>query len=744
MSRDSFGWRSVWLLSSLVALIHCADSEVAPADCPDGSQPQSGRCVKQCVEAADCLVNQDCIAGLCQAPPPGSPRVLVFGVVPLTVESGETVRISYSVANADSVVVTVTEANGDASVIVSSTDDFTGIATTSLMSDARLELVARKGDMVATASQEVEVTGDEPLAITSFDATPNVVNPGQTTTLSWTVDNGVGRVRISTLADNRVVVANGLLNGTFDTTVEASTIFVLSVQGRGGQRAQAQAQVSVRRPPPSIVEFEALPTAVGSGDGAVLSWRVENADRISLRVEDSAGSELYRSRVAPFVEYGRFLVAPTDSTTYVLEAGTFEGLAVSERTEVAVEPEVLTLDVEPDFFREQGDESILSWEIAPPDAEATLTIGGDAFPAATTGELEFSTPTGRTVKVEILAEAGAGEAKASTRLWKLEPEGDRDNNRPDDAIQTFGSAIEGESAAAGIIDPDYFAFDVPPNGSVQAGFLKGVSCPRGVTLELLRAGMSLQTDTSNNTNCPLIRDVNLPSGRYHLRLQSTTLVPFRYRLGIAVDPVEPEYDYRAELLGTPVWSAPPETAVPLRWLPYVEDQTMPAGDEGFAVVELPFPFRYYGRTFAGVVVHTNGFVAFSSALRSPDSDPRSAWGPEPPNAIVAGFGADLVWPDAAPLSVWTDQDDDFGDVIWFDLSGAIVRGSGQPVGQVRVGLTRDHRVVLRYGSLKSAADFIGGIEGPDGAYRISVCAATRCEPGSRPQDITVVFNATDA
>ena len=162
-----------------------------------------------------------------------------------------------------------------------------------------------------TASASVSVA----YLLLYMNASPEVVQPGETSTLSWntynadtvSMDNGIGTV--------------GTAGSVSVTPVETTTYTLTATCSEG--TATESVTVTVTHPPPAI-SFSAAPETILSGESSTLSWSVSNAETVSIDqgigVVDPDGS---------------LDVSPAESTTYTITA-TGPGGTVSETVTVTV------------------------------------------------------------------------------------------------------------------------------------------------------------------------------------------------------------------------------------------------------------------------------------------------------------------------------------------------------------------------------------------------------------------------
>jgi hypothetical protein len=136
------------------------------------------------------------------------------------------------------------------------------------------------------------------------------------------------------------------------------------------------------------------------------------------------------------------------------------------------------------------------------------------------------------------------------------------------------------------------------------------------------------------------------------------------------------------------------------------------GDENSAEISLPFPVRFYGRTYTRASVSTNGFVTFG--------EPSSAFyntaipNPAEPNAALYPFFDDLVVD--GPGAMYVAASSDAYVVEWRDVR---LYGDTRQRLSFSVAIGRDGTVTYRYrgvvgGDLAHGASATVGVENADG------------------------------
>jgi hypothetical protein len=197
----------------------------------------------------------------------------------------------------------------------------------------------------------------KPPVIASFSASPGTINPGETTTLQWSIHGPVNRVTLEPGAGTVTV-----LNSYMFTPVETTTYTLTAYSSYGSSKAQVT--VNVRRPP-EITSFTATPETMQVGQSATLAWSV-SGDVDSLKIEPGVGDVAGQSSV---------VVYPTQATLYKLTATNAVGSSTAE-VMVAIEgpPEITSFSAHPAVIQ-YGESTELRWTVSNPIGTLTLEPG---------------------------------------------------------------------------------------------------------------------------------------------------------------------------------------------------------------------------------------------------------------------------------------------------------------------------------------------------------------------------------
>ena len=164
----------------------------------------------------------------------------------------------------------------------------------------------------------VSITAGTPASsapiIVSFTANPTTINAGQSSTLSWQVQN----------ADTVVITTLGsvALSGSQAVTPATTTTYTLTAT-HGTQTATAQATVTVNAGGglPVIVSFAPNPATVDFGQSSSLQWVVQNATTVTI--DNSIGTVGLT---------GSHSISPAATTTYTITASNAIGTVTAKTT----------------------------------------------------------------------------------------------------------------------------------------------------------------------------------------------------------------------------------------------------------------------------------------------------------------------------------------------------------------------------------------------------------------------------
>ena len=172
-----------------------------------------------------------------------------------------------------------------------------------------------------TISGELPSMLDKPV-VKTFSASPAIINAGEVTTISWTVngansvfiDQGVGSVALNgTTTVSPAVTTTYILtanNAAGNTTVRCQVTVKGSIQGGPGTPIGPTAGIpAATAGAPVVNSFRADPPAIAMGNRSMLSWDVTGATNIFISPD-----------VGPIEHAASVVVSPSQSTKYTLTA----------------------------------------------------------------------------------------------------------------------------------------------------------------------------------------------------------------------------------------------------------------------------------------------------------------------------------------------------------------------------------------------------------------------------------------
>jgi hypothetical protein len=263
--------------------------------------------------------------------------------------------------------------------------------------------VKNTDNLSASASTSVSTASPAALQITLFSATPAAIQPGQSSTLTWSVQN-------STSVSINQGVGNVAASGSTSVSPIATTTYTLTATGPGGTvTAQVTVQVGTAPPGnPQIIRFEANPVSIAPGQSSTLSWTTTGASTVTI--SPTVGSVTVN---------GSTSVTPAQTTTYTLTATSADGKSVSAPVQVIVAPanipQILTFVANPQTI-DAGQSSQLCWQVSgatniqiDPGVGTNLNANDCATvkPSVTTTYTLTATNAQGTIKANVTVNVGA-------------------------------------------------------------------------------------------------------------------------------------------------------------------------------------------------------------------------------------------------------------------------------------------------------------------------------------------------
>jgi len=265
------------------------------------------------------------------------PSIKSFSAEPKKIIQGQKAELSWDVSGATSVSID----QGIGTVPSSGTQEVTPDITTTYHLTAT--------NSAGPVSESVVITVNEPPepAITSFTASLNSINAGDSVTLEWkiarasyvNIDQGIG---IVTSSGSKVV------------TPTKTTTYTITAKNADGTVSKSVTITVAASGLPVITSFTATPSTITVSDNSTLVWDVSGATSISIN-----------QNIGNVLESGNKRVSPAETTTYIITARNNAGTVTAEAT-VAVtsdEPEINSFTASPTNI--YSDEfSTLYWDIS--------------------------------------------------------------------------------------------------------------------------------------------------------------------------------------------------------------------------------------------------------------------------------------------------------------------------------------------------------------------------------------------
>ncbi|MGV8076349.1 MAG: hypothetical protein ACP5N0_03450 [Methanosarcina sp.] len=257
------------------------------------------------------------------------------------------------------------------------------------------------------------------LEINHFDAGPEIIEPGESSVLSWAVSK----------ADNVSIepdIGAVNFNGSISVHPSETTTYKLIATGDGEEKV-ALCTVTVKEEPQEpllISSFDASPDSIKSGESAVLNWHVSGASKVNI--EPGIGI------VEPS---GTASVSPDQTTTYKLTASNDDKedvayctIAVEENVTAPEEsitspaesvmpaennqtsqknlPSIGSFNANPDIV-EKGNSSVLTWNVT---SATKVSIEPGIGTVSLTGSQRIFPDKNTTYLLEATNEAGSVDA----------------------------------------------------------------------------------------------------------------------------------------------------------------------------------------------------------------------------------------------------------------------------------------------------------------------------------------------
>ena len=157
------------------------------------------------------------------------------------------------------------------------------------------------------------------IEIIRFNITPARLIAGQTARLTWQV-NGADRVYIDD--HNQLEHAEVSPSGHLSIIPMETTSYILTAYDQQMLAASAVATIEVTgQPPPPRLSLSVTPESISAGEGAMIRWKVQYADAISID-----------NGIGAVGRYGAIKIKPVHTTTYLISATGLGGTSMASIT----------------------------------------------------------------------------------------------------------------------------------------------------------------------------------------------------------------------------------------------------------------------------------------------------------------------------------------------------------------------------------------------------------------------------
>ncbi|ACL77485.1 hypothetical protein [Ruminiclostridium cellulolyticum] len=241
-------------------------------------------------------------------------QIVRFDADSYNITPNQSVTISWKVLNADKVEITNMAGQGLS---------HEGSLEVWLMETTTFTLKAYDANGEVT-SRSITVNLEH-LEIKKFTVSRNEISAGETVELSWDV-SGATDVSIPELTEKDLPTFESIQIQPLKTTT-----YTLTAYGLDGGVVKGEVTVKVNEP--EITDFSADKYELDPGDSATLSWNAPGFQTIKIvGLEDEGHLPLT----------GTLKVSPQQTTTYTLEATTYDGIVKSKQITVKVKKPVIT------------------------------------------------------------------------------------------------------------------------------------------------------------------------------------------------------------------------------------------------------------------------------------------------------------------------------------------------------------------------------------------------------------------
>jgi len=217
----------------------------------------------------------------------------------------------------------------------------------------------------ATDTVTVSTSTPAQTRVLQFTANPASIQAGQSSTLTWVVDNA------TSVTINPGPGSVDPRSGSVAVSPTQNTTYTLTATGASGTTTAtvAVAVTAAGGGNPQIIRYEASPLNVSPGGSSTLSWTTNGATTVSI------------SGVGSVMPNGSVSVSPTATTTYTLTAGSADGRSVTAPITVTVStaavPQIVTFVATPQNI-DAGTSTKICWQVTgATDISITPAVGSN-------------------------------------------------------------------------------------------------------------------------------------------------------------------------------------------------------------------------------------------------------------------------------------------------------------------------------------------------------------------------------
>jgi uncharacterized cupredoxin-like copper-binding protein len=261
--------------------------------------------------------------------------------------------------------------------------------------------VTNTSGLKSTATTSVTTVTPGQVTVVQFTANPASITAGQSSTLTWVVQNA------TSVTITPVLGSVNASSGSSAVSPTTTTTYTLTATGPGGT-VNATVTVTVGTPAtvaPQILRFEANPVTIAPGQNSTLSWATNGATTVTIN--NGVGSVALNGSVT---------VSPTTTTTYTLTATNSAGLSVTDPVTVTVStgqiPQVVVFVANPQTIQ-PGTSTQLCWQV---NNATSISIQPTVGSNLSANDCASVSPT-TTTTYTLTATNAAGQIQANTTVF---------------------------------------------------------------------------------------------------------------------------------------------------------------------------------------------------------------------------------------------------------------------------------------------------------------------------------------